>query len=185
LELGARHPLGEVVLYDQRVQGPIVERVDSFGASSFANDSSSMRMQGVEARTAHVIGNHRLQASATWQHHRWASGKLPGSPQWMANLQWSWAFWNKAHRFESHLWIRGVGKTFLDNANENVAPGYALGNFEVTWSPSASSVKATMGMRNLTNTAYSGWNQLNAFGGRYYNPAPPRTGYVTLVWELN
>lgn len=185
LELGARHPLGEVVLYDQRVQGPIVERVDSVGASSFANDSSSMRMQGVEARTAHVIGNHRLQASATWQHHRWASGKLPGSPQWMANLQWSWTFWDKAHRFESHLWIRGVGKTFLDNANKNFSPGYALGNFEVTWSPAASSVKATAGMRNLTNTAYSGWNQLNAFGGRYYNPAPPRTGYVTLVWELN
>ena len=200
LELGARHPLGEVVLYDQRVQGPIVERVDSVGASSFANDSSSMRMQGVEARTAHVIGNHRLQASATWQLHRWASGKLPGStqwlandqsrklpgsPQWMANLQWIWAFWNKAHRFESHLWIRGVGKTFLDNENMHFAPGYALGNFEVTWSPAATSVKATVGMRNLTNTVYSGWNQLNAFGGRYYNPAPPRTGYLTLVWELN
>ena len=139
-------------------------------------------MQGVEVRTAHVIGNHRLQASATWQHHNWAADSLgvpetlPGSPQWMANLQWNWAFWNKAHRFESHLWIRGVGKTFLDNDNEHFVPGYALGNFEVTWSPAASSVKATVGMRNLTNTAYSGWNQLNAFGRRYYNPAPPRTG---------
>ena len=42
-----------------------------------------------------------------------------------------------------------------------------------------------IGIRNALNTSFSGWLQTNGFGGKYYNPAPPRTIWLNLRWRLN
>ena len=48
LEVGARHTLGEVVVYHQQVQRAIVQDVDSNGAQIFVNTNAPITMQGVE-----------------------------------------------------------------------------------------------------------------------------------------
>ena len=41
-----------------------------------------------------------------------------------------------------------------------------------------------LGTRNLLDTAYSAWPQLNGVYGKFYNPAPPRTAYISLRWSI-
>ncbi|MDG1675269.1 MAG: TonB-dependent receptor, partial [Flavobacteriales bacterium] len=64
-------------------------------------------------------------------------------------------------------------------------PAYATANLNVDWTPPSAPVHLSAGVRNATNTSYSGWHQLNAFGGKYFNPAPPRTWYLSAVWTLD
>ena len=41
-----------------------------------------------------------------------------------------------------------------------------------------------IGVRNLLDAAYSSWLQSNAFGGKYFNPAPPRQFWLSWTWIL-
>jgi len=185
LEGGARHAVGELVLYRQQVSNAIVSSVDSAGVTSFINASSNVVMQGVEGTFGKTWGAHRLTASGTAQIHRWDLGDLPGSPRWMLNVQHGWSVWDKAHHFTLGSWIRAIGATPLNNDGSATHPAYATVNLNLDWTPPTAPVHVSAGVRNATNTAYSGWHQLNAFSGRYYNPAPPRTWYVSAVWTLD
>ncbi|MFZ8835440.1 MAG: TonB-dependent receptor [Flavobacteriales bacterium] len=40
------------------------------------------------------------------------------------------------------------------------------------------------GIDNLLDTDYSNWLQTNAFNGRYFNPAPPRTLWISWRWKF-
>ena len=41
-----------------------------------------------------------------------------------------------------------------------------------------------LGMRNPLNLTYSSWLQTNAFGGKYFNPAPGRTMWMSWRWSF-
>ena len=185
MEVGARHPLGEVVFYRQQVSNAIVSSVDTAGVTGFSNTSSNVVMQGVEATLSKTWGGHRLSASGAAQFHRWDLGDLPGSPRWMLNVQHGWKAWDKAHAFTLGSWIRAVGATPLNDEGTSTHPAYATANLNVDWTPPSAPVHLSAGVRNATNTSYSGWHQLNAFGGKYFNPAPPRTWYLSAVWTLD
>ena len=123
-----------------------------------------------------------LSVAATWQHHLLNDNGLPGSPPWMANLQWRWQpRW--AQSWTAHTLIRGVGETPLNNSNTVSHPAYLTANVEFSCSLPGHGLLLTMGCRNLNKAAYSGWHQVNAFGGRFYNPAPPRTFTLGLTWR--
>jgi iron complex outermembrane receptor protein len=54
----------------------------------------------------------------------------------------------------------------------------------LTWSkPRArkTGIEIFAGAENITNEKYSLGNDINAFGGRYYNPAAPVSCYVGLA----
>ena len=100
----------------------------------------------------------------------------------MANLQWRWQpRW--ARTWTAHTLIRGLGETPLNNSNTVSHPAYLTANVEFSCSFPGHGLLLTMGCRNLTDAAYSGWHQVNAFGGRFYNPAPPRTFTLGLTWR--
>lgn len=182
VEVGLRHPRIECVLYRQEVQNPIVEQVDSLGISTFVNANAPLQMQGLETRAQWQGAHHAFSLAATWQHHMLNNMGLPGSPPWMANLQWKWQpQW--AESWTWHTWIRGLGETPLNNANTENHPAYMTVNVELSCRVPARNLQVTLGCRNLTNELHSGWHQVNAFGGRFYNPAPPRTFTVGLTWS--
>ena len=83
----------------------------------------------------------------------------------------------------AHTLIRGLGETPLNNSNTVSHPAYLTANLEFNCTFPGHGLLLTMGCRNLTDTAYSGWHQVNAFGGRFYNPAPPRTFTLGLTWR--
>ena len=182
LEVGLRGPGLECVLYRQNVHNPIVEQVDSLGISTFVNANAPLAMHGIETRAQWQGAHHALSVAATWQNHLLNDNGLPGSPPWMANLQWRWQPpWAQAWR--AHTLIRGLGETPMNNSNTVSHPTYLTANVEFSCSLPGHGLMLTMGCRNLTNTAYSGWHQVNAFGGRFYNPAPPRTFTLGLTWR--
>lgn len=185
LEVGARHAAGELVFYRQSVAGAIVQTVDSSGVPGYMNTESNVVMQGLEAAYGKTWGNHRVTGSGALQFHQWESGDLPGSPRWMTNVQHAWKVWDKAHEFSLATWIRAVGATPLNDLGNDIHPAYATVNLNLDWTPPSAPVLVSAGVRNVTNTVYSSWHQLNAFGGKYYNPAPPRTLYVSAVWTLD
>jgi outer membrane receptor protein involved in Fe transport len=45
-------------------------------------------------------------------------------------------------------------------------------------------INLEFGIQNLFDTEYSAWPQLNGVYGKFYNPAPPRTSYLSLRWSL-
>ena len=184
LESGFRHSQGEVVLYHQSVNRAIVQAVDSLDNPTFVNTTSPVTMQGIEWRMQQTWPRHRLQGSGAFQFHRWAEGDLPGSPSWMANVQHHWKAWDRKHTWTLQTWIRAVGATPLNTSGENFHPAYATANVDLGWTPPSAPLGISFGIRNATNTAYSGWHQLNGFGGKLYNPAPPRTLYVSAIWNL-
>ena len=102
----------------------------------------------------------------------------------MANVQHHWKAWDRKHTWTLQTWIRAVGATPLNTSGENFHPAYATANVDLGWTPPSAPLGISFGIRNATNTAYSGWHQLNGFGGKLYNPAPPRTLYVSAIWNL-
>lgn len=68
----------------------------------------------------------------------------------------------------------------LDDANTVYQDAYNLVNMRVGWARSFAGkweVEAFAGVDNLTDEVYSLGNDLNPFGGRYYQPAPTRNWY--------
>lgn len=184
LDLGARQDQGEVVFYHQQVAGAIVSSVDSSGVTRFYNATSPVKMRGIEATFAQAWRRQRLSISGSAQFHRWDAGDLPGSPRWMANVKHTWKVWEKSHRWSVATWIRAVGDTPLNDDGTAIHPSYTTLNANVDWTPASAPFQVSVGVRNATDAAYSGWHQLNGVAGKLYNPAPPRTGYVSAVWTL-
>jgi len=184
LETGFRHSQGEIVLYHQQVNRAIVQSIDTLDNPTFVNASAPVTMQGIEWRAQQSWPRHQIQGSGAFQFHRWEEGDLPGSPQWMANVQHRWKAWERTHQWTLQTWIRAVGATPLNNDATEVHPAYATVNVDLGWTPPSAPVHVSMGLRNATNTSYSGWHQLNGFSGKLYNPAPPRTWYLSAVWNL-
>lgn len=78
--------------------------------------------------------------------------------------------------------IRHVGDRFADNANVVMIPSFWTSDvsFQHNWNK----IKTTFGINNVTNTKYFDNIRINAFGGRYYEPASERQAYCRVVISL-
>jgi len=74
----------------------------------------------------------------------------------------------------THQWVDEIP---LNDANTVMQDTYHLVNTRLGWRNSLGvnwDVEIYAGIDNLLDKAYSLGNDLNAFGGRYFQPAPPR-----------
>ena len=181
-ELGIRNQLLEGVIYHQTLRNAIVQVVDSLGATTFINSAGPVTMRGIEMMTQHSWNHHQLIASGSAQFHRWGELALPGSPPWTATLLHRWDLPVGHRSWNLQTWIRAVGATPLDSENSVDHPAYGTIHLQLNWD-SSTEMQWSCGIRNVNNTAYSGWHQLNGVYGKYYNPAPPRTFWVGITWR--
>jgi iron complex outermembrane receptor protein len=67
----------------------------------------------------------------------------------------------------------------LNDANTIYQDAYSLVNLRVGWLKSMADweLEIFAGIDNLLDASYSLGNDLNAFAGRFYQPAPTRNGY--------
>jgi len=84
------------------------------------------------------------------------------------------------NRFTAHLQYRYVSDVPLTDANSVFAEAYHLFNckFQYDLMLGKTSGQVYVGTENLMDRKYSLGNDLNAFGGRYFQPAPARNFYV-------
>lgn len=79
-----------------------------------------------------------------------------------------------------------TSKLPLNDANAAYADAYLLALGRLGWKKkfNAFSVELFTGVDNALNQLYSLGNDINAFGGRYYNPAPARNFYGGVIVNL-
>ena len=192
-ETGLRHAQAEVIFYHQTVSSAIVQVIED-DVESFVNESTPLTMAGMEAAINQEFGRHNLRCTGAFQMHvrdAWPSPegenemmRLPGSPKWTANAIHTWRLWEREHQWRLHTWIRGVGETPLTNGGESQHPAYMVVNLDGAWHAPNHKLALNVGVRNVTNTSYSGWHQLNGVCGKLYNPAPPRAWFLSATWSL-
>lgn len=183
-ELPAR-PGFELALFHIEVEDALVP----FGSPErgFFRNAGSSRRAGLEA-AVDLKPTERWFArlSYTYSDFRYATFKtpggdfsgnrLPGIPEHFANLNLSYAdpsgislVWN----------TRIVGALEADDANTTRVSGYSVTDLRLRWEGDfdAWTLEGFAGLNNLFDKAYPANIRINAFGGRFFEPAPERNLY--------
>jgi iron complex outermembrane receptor protein len=189
----------EVSAYRFRLRNTIVQRRTAGGGDFFVN-AGSTNQQGVEAQLRYELSRGRtftegsgLWAGYTWQHYRYSDFKqvtqdysgnaLPGiAPH---TLSAGADLWLKK-RFFINVSYYYSDKLPLNDANSAYAGAYHLVGAKAgiqQWWHARFRVKLFAGADNLLNERYSLGNDINGFGGRYFNAAPGRNWYAAIVVE--
>jgi iron complex outermembrane receptor protein len=179
------------------LKNTIVQRRDTAGGDYYIN-AGRTKQSGIEAALRQPLfqsSSHlqsALWASYTWHHFRYGAFKqldsdfsgnaLPGvAPHTVAaGIDWMYKTINAAltYFYSSEL--------PLNDANTVYASGFYIAGIKVGYaSPVRKNlrVRLSAGINNLLDQKYSLGNDINAFGGRYYNAAPERNFYVTLSFQ--
>jgi len=154
----------------------------------FSNAGSSSRT-GLE--TALSWNNQRgfsIDASYTWSDFKFDSfiddngndysgNSLPGLPQQFAYLGFNHASENG---FSGLLEVIYSGDLYTNNANSVKVPSYTVANLRFNFDISAGKwlFRTFAGVNNLLDEDYNNNIRINAFGSRFFEPAPGRHFYV-------
>jgi iron complex outermembrane recepter protein len=180
----------------------IVRRLDDAGSESFFNVGST-RQPGLEwssswraiiSRDDEMIQELTLTSALTYNKFRFKKyasvagnfdGKhLPGTADW---AQASSIFLGFRYGISLYLQYNYVGRSALNDANTVFAEPYHLLQSRLGWKrpfKNNAAVEVFVGADNLLNQKYSLGYDLNAVGGRFFNPAPARNFYsgFKLIW---
>ena len=191
MEIGARTQLFDkakisFTAYRSSVNSAILQVVQDNDAIAFANIDGGLMMGGFELEISYKISdkmNFRAYGSKTL--HEFgedtdhSGNALPGSPLNSGGLQInSRQSWGNAS-----LHSRYIGETPLNNEGSIMMDAYHVldASLSVNF---PFDIVVELGARNLLDTEYSAWPQLNGVYGKFYNPAPPRTAYISLRWSI-
>ncbi len=202
LEIGARGAIFnerlsyDLVAYDFALRNTIVVQRNEEGADYFINAGKTSQ-RGVEAFVSYDVGGDgaapspvRIWASYAYQHYRfkdyapldtdYSGNALTGvaPPIFSGGVDVS-----LKERFSINTTVNYVDHIPLNDANTAFAEPYVLVGARVgydTQLASAGKVQLFAGIDNALDEVYSLGNDLNAFGGRYYNAAMPRNYYAGL-----
>lgn len=162
----------------------------AFPEREFYRNAGSTRKDGLEAVLV-VQPTDRLSAilSYTYSDFKYedfdspggdfGGNRLPGVPEHFGNLRINYlhpsgfsVIWN----------TRFVGALQADDANTTEVSGYTFSDVRLSWERRFGdwTFEAFGGVNNLFDKEYSANIRINAFGGRYFEPAPERNGYAGL-----
>ena len=183
-----------------RLNQALVQRRDAAGADFFTN-AGDVKQKGLETSLQYwifskkKISNLHFRLDHSFHHFRYGrfkqgnndfSGKtVPSVPAHtlsaLANLQHT-----KGHYLQLTYYY--CDAIFLNDANTARADAYHLAAMRLGTSKSWSDhlrFQFYLGCDNLLNMQYSLGNDINATGGRFFNPAPERNFYVgiALQWK--
>ena len=192
LELGAKWNrtvqdwalAGAVQAYHQRVNNAIAQ-VPGPADGIFMDNVEGLKMSGLEGsmRVLGSIGNAvKLDINGWLNVNRHAfdpyASTLPGTPLHIAGATGSLSKSSWVWRWQYQWFDRiKLHNTFDDWAE----PQHRL-NSSIQFNRDQHALQ--LGVRNVLDAEFSGWLQTNAFGGRYFNPAPTRSIWVSWRWKL-
>lgn len=185
VEMGVRHPWGSISLYHQQVKGPIVQRIDSMDVPYFVNGDSPLIMNGVEWQAGHQWGPVAVHASGNVASLRQDGQAIPGQANWNVNLNCTYQVLDGYDQVQVHAWMRQQGRVLLAERTGEAQDAVGTVNLESTWKRRSQPWQLTVGVRNVLDASYSGWIQANSSVGKYFNPAPPRTVFITIRLNFN
>jgi len=198
LELGLRGALGTRVNYEASLfRARIDDAITSFevpefsgsGRDFFRNAGRSTR-KGLELAATARLGQHwRLRGGYTWSDFEFdrfvapdgdfGGNRLPGVPRHRA---FGAVNWTGSSGLYAGADMRAVSEVVADNANTAEAPAYFTLDLHLgrEFDAGALDLDLSAGVANLFDERYIDNVRVNAFGGRYFEPAPGRTFHLRL-----
>ena len=192
----------DISVFSYRMQDAIVRLSNENGEEFFTN-AGGVKQRGVEAAvsawilqpdTHRFINGLRLSSNFTWSHFRfddyrdngnnYSGNKLTGVPGETVVSGMHILFPKKFSFYLQHNYTSSIP---LNDANTAYAKRYHLVQSKLSWEKSifgTTRLQLFAGIDNLLNENYSLGNDINAFGGRYYNAAMPRNYYMGLNVQL-
>jgi iron complex outermembrane receptor protein len=205
-DVGARGSFSGRFTYDVNafyfgLKNTIVQRRDAGGGEFFINAGRTVQ-RGIESSFAYALyfRNPFLRSANFWLNHTYHDFRYKDFKQ-LAN-----DFSGKAlpgvapHTIVSGMDLssrKGLAFTFtyyqssqiaLNDANTDYAAPYRLLGTRLSFAPvwqGRTSIQLAIGADNLLDQRFSLGNDVNAFGGRYYNAAPRRNYYLTASVRLS
>ena len=174
----------EATIYNINTQNEILPyELATFPDRDFYRNTGTTVRRGIELFWEHQKGPWEWVVSYNYAHLKFdnyilgdqnLSGKyLPGVPRQQFNTALQYNFskgWGSAFQTQYS------GNLYADDANQTLVDDYLLANIRF-WK-SYDNLSFFGGINNLLDTAYFDNIRINAFGKRYYEPAPMRNFYL-------
>lgn len=185
----------ELAIFQIDLQDELVPyELEDFPNRTFYRNAGSSQRRGLELALNYQI-RPGLSAAMTYTYSNFlykdyeADGNildnnvLPGIPKHagFARLQYLSAF-----GLYANVQARFVGKLFANDSNTVEDSDYTLVNFRLGYQKQFSNfqIEPFLGINNLLNTTYNNNIRVNAFGGRYFEPAAPLNVFAGIKLRL-
>ncbi len=180
----------DVNVFRFSLKNTIVQRRDAAGADYFVNAGSTKQL-GVESyfswsflvSSPHMISDLKIWLTHTWNDFTYkdfkqviadySGKKLPSVPENVLAAGVDLALKQGLYMNVNYYY---AGRIALNDANTDYAPSYNLLGARLGWKKNLHPkvlMELFIAADNILDEKYSLGNDINAFGGRYYNPATP------------
>ena len=185
----------DIALYQYHMKNSIVRKLHDSGVEYYTN-AGEIKQKGAELSfwsylnfNSNIIKSLQYNAAFTYNYYRFGDyvnldknfkgNKVTSVPDWTFNNALRISFSNNFQLDVNHNHTSSIP---LDDANTVFADDYNLIQAKVSWSSFSTKFKTNVqlyiGSDNILNQTYSLGNDINAFGGRYFNAAPGRNFYI-------
>ena len=159
------------------------------GKNFYRNVGSTMR-RGLELNSQIFFKEGRLNLSYTLSNNQFknfvidgrnlSDNLIPGIPSQMLDLE---MIFNLSRKRTLILTNRLIGERYADNLNETLIGSYNIFNIKYSKKVFRNS-EFFLGANNIFNQEYYDNIRINAFGKRYYEPAPKRNFYFGINFSF-
>lgn len=160
--------------------------LEDFPGRSFYENTGETERRGFELFSRFNWRSFNLEGSFTYAKYSFKNedyNDLPGIPgtHWIIKVE------NNLNRgWTSRLTYENVGGFYANNINTVFINSFEKTRFQIakTMNFNSKIMDFSAGINNLLNNKYYDNIRLNAFGSRYYEPAPPRNFYISIALRL-
>ena len=189
--------LYEIALFEIDLKDELTpyELESSPGRTFYSNVGKSSRSGIESALTWNIQSNFVIDLSYTWSDFtfdqfidqngkNFAGSKLPGLPE---SLAYFGIRYKNDDQLNVNFNINYSGDLFANNANSVEVPSYVVSNFRLSYDFQQEDwmIMPYLGVNNLFDEEFNSNIRINAYGGRYYEPAPGRNGYLGVTLNYN
>jgi iron complex outermembrane receptor protein len=183
----------EIAVFHINLEDELVpyELPDSPGRTFYSNAGKSSRT-GIETAVSWTgSSGFGVDASLTWSDFKFdefvdnngrdfSGSRMPGVPEYFAYLG---LHYQNNKGFKTTFETSYSGNLFANNANTVEVSDYLVSSLRATYDIQTARLmfRPYVGINNLFNEYYNSNIRINAFGGRYYEPAPERNVYAGVV----
>jgi iron complex outermembrane receptor protein len=164
--------------------------IELFPGKNFYRNVGSTLRQGIELSSSLSFERGIFNLNYTFSKNRFkdfiidgndlSKNLIPGIPSQMLDLE---LLFKLSRKRTLILTNRFIGERYADNFNENLVSSYNVFNLKYSKEIFKQS-EFSIGVNNLFNQEYFDNIRINAFGKRYYEPAPKRNFYFGINFSF-
>ncbi len=197
-ELGLKHHKSKVsysmTLFYIRLKNELLAfEIEAFPGRTFYRNAGKSRRKGLELSLHKKIAHWNFLMAYTFsdfgftdfisEGNDYSGNRISGIPKHFLN---SGLQYDRGTGVFYAIDFSRTGKLYVNDQNSESAPGYSLLHVRGGWNFGLKNIRLKMyaGVRNITDAEYFDNVRINAFGGRYYEPAPGRNYFGGIEVEF-